>query len=167
MKSFKDLIASRYPTQLVKYDQKKVLHRDALRSLVFDFLDIETEDLHRALVRDQQGGEHADQRGLAGAVRAEDAEDFAALYGEGDIGDRVDDLRFAAPEEGPLHEDLGDVLHPGRRHATRDQGRLACDVALFQCRNHLAIFPFSECGSYRSSHPRPIPSGQKRTAGER
>ncbi len=44
MKSFKDLIASRYPTQLVKYDQKKVLHRDALRSLVFDFLDIETED---------------------------------------------------------------------------------------------------------------------------
>ena len=44
MKSFKDLIASRYPTQLVKYDQKKVLHRDALRNLVFDFLDIETED---------------------------------------------------------------------------------------------------------------------------
>ena len=42
MKSFKELIAVQYPSQLVEYDQRKPLHRDALKRLVFDFLDIET-----------------------------------------------------------------------------------------------------------------------------
>ena len=44
MKSFKELIAVQYPSQLVEYDQRKPLHRDALKRLVFDFLDIETGD---------------------------------------------------------------------------------------------------------------------------
>ena len=42
MKSFKELIAVQYPSQLVEYDERKPLHRDALKRLVFDFLDIET-----------------------------------------------------------------------------------------------------------------------------
>ena len=44
MKSFKELIAVQYPSQLVEYDQRKLLHRDALKRLVFDFLDIKTGD---------------------------------------------------------------------------------------------------------------------------
>lgn len=44
MKSFKELMASRFPTQLVEYDPRKPLHQHLLKHLVFDFLDINTSD---------------------------------------------------------------------------------------------------------------------------
>ncbi len=44
MKSFKELMASRFPAQLVEYDPRKPLHQHLLKHLVFDFLDIDTSD---------------------------------------------------------------------------------------------------------------------------
>jgi hypothetical protein len=56
-------------------------------------------DARRAARRRQQGGEHADQRRLAGAVGAEHAEDFALADGEGD-----------AVDGGEVAEALGEVV---------------------------------------------------------
>ena len=51
--------------------------------------DVETGDLCRAGRRPQQRRQHADDRALAGAVRAEEAEDLAVLHLEVDTVDRL------------------------------------------------------------------------------
>ncbi len=55
-----------------------------------------------------QRGQHADQRTLARAVRPEEAEDLAALYGESYI---VDGQDRAKPLGDPFHIDRGAVIH--------------------------------------------------------
>jgi hypothetical protein len=51
--------------------------------------DVEPEDACLPLVRREEGGEHAHERGLAGAVRTEEAEDLTACDLEVDPGERL------------------------------------------------------------------------------
>jgi len=55
-----------------------------------------SEDLDASLVRYQQRGDHADERGLAAAVRPQNAHHFAALHGQGHV---VHDALLFAPTE--------------------------------------------------------------------
>ena len=58
---------------------------------------VEAVDEGGARGRGQEGGEHADQGRLAGAVRSQEAEDLALLHGEahavhgGEVAERLDD----------------------------------------------------------------------------
>mgnify|MGYP001348806491 CR=1 FL=1 len=68
--------------------------------------DVAPEHLRPPGVRDEERGEDTEERGLAGAVRADDAEDLGGADVEGD-----------AVERGPPAEALDEPLRPDREFA--------------------------------------------------
>ena len=62
-------------------------HRDGRAHLIGARRQVVAHDARRTLVRVQQRGQHAHQRGLAGAVGTEDGEDHAARHVEVDAVD--------------------------------------------------------------------------------
>ena len=79
---------------------------------------------HRACIRLQDSGEHVDQRGLAAAVRTDDADAVAALDADREIADdRTILIAFA--NSGRL-----DDLRAGRWRRTCIDGDFACRGAI-------------------------------------
>src|SRR5437879_581446 len=94
--------------------ETRILEHDAEALADFRAMggDVETVELERARRRMQQGGEHPDGRGLAGAVRPEERENLPGSHIEGDVVDghdvpeRLDDV---------LDADDRTVAHRSRR----------------------------------------------------
>jgi hypothetical protein len=63
---------------------------------------IRARDRRMSAVRLDQRGQHAQGGGLSGSVRAQKAEDLAALHGEVHAAHRVDRLHLAATFLGPV-----------------------------------------------------------------
>ena len=87
-------------------------HADQLAHHVRVLLHVDAEDLRAAAVHGQQGREHLEHRGLAGAVGSEDAEDLAAAYLQ------VDPVDGPQVAEG-LHEAVGRNCQLGRGGGVR------------------------------------------------
>ena len=81
------------------------------------------EQQRLALGRRQQAGQHLHRRGLAAAVRAEEAEDLAALDREADVVDG-----------GEVAEAAGEVVRLDRRLAVDDARAAGCRSARWPAR---------------------------------
>jgi hypothetical protein len=90
---------------------------------------VQPEDPHGAAVRSSQALQALDGRGLAGAVRADQAEDLPGVYVEVEaVDDHAAGVRLGQPTHG--HDGLGRGAGGGRGHASRLEGRARGHIGL-------------------------------------
>ena len=100
-------------------------------------LDVVAEDLDPALVERQQAADEADEGRLAGAVRAEDPVDVAALEAERHVRDRRHGLALSTDREALRDADRSGA--PARRTRCTTTPTLSTTLAVFGCLTRVAV----------------------------